>query len=245
MDRGAWWATVHEVAKSRTWLKWLSMQYLGERYLSPGGDCRAAVWLQLCGAKSLTGKWGERCWAILALPRDDGAALWLSPGVWILAGASRAVVGWSPYLVQRRAVTAEHQEWPVKAWLRARGWDTEQQLAPVMVAQSPDLRPWSGCRTVAAPVPRMAMRSGIRVVWSWHGGGGGSYCGGSSILEKESQQWALGVAPSVELSFDEDCGSPWERRPQTSAAVRLLGSPALLFPAFAGSFLMPSRSGLG
>ena len=25
MDRGAWWATVHEVAKSRTWLKWLGM----------------------------------------------------------------------------------------------------------------------------------------------------------------------------------------------------------------------------
>ena len=25
MDRGAWWATVHRVAKSRTWLKWLSM----------------------------------------------------------------------------------------------------------------------------------------------------------------------------------------------------------------------------
>ena len=164
MDRGAWWATVHEVAKSRTWLKWLSMQYLGERYLSPGGDCRAAVWLQLCGAKSLTGKWGERCWAILALPRDDGAALWLSPGVWILAGASPAVVGWSPYLVKCRAVTAEHQEWPVKAWLRARGWDTEQQLAPVTVDQSPDLRPWSGCRTVAAPVPRMARRSSIRVV---------------------------------------------------------------------------------
>ena len=25
MDRGAWWATVHRVAKSQTWLKWLSM----------------------------------------------------------------------------------------------------------------------------------------------------------------------------------------------------------------------------
>ena len=24
MDRGAWWATVHRVAKSQTWLKWLS-----------------------------------------------------------------------------------------------------------------------------------------------------------------------------------------------------------------------------
>ena len=25
MDRGTWWATVHRVSKSRTWLKWLSM----------------------------------------------------------------------------------------------------------------------------------------------------------------------------------------------------------------------------
>ena len=25
MDRGAWWAMVHSVAKSQTWLKWLSM----------------------------------------------------------------------------------------------------------------------------------------------------------------------------------------------------------------------------
>ena len=25
MDRGAWWPTVHRAAKSRTWLKWLSM----------------------------------------------------------------------------------------------------------------------------------------------------------------------------------------------------------------------------
>ena len=25
MDREAWWATVHRVAKSQTWLKWLSM----------------------------------------------------------------------------------------------------------------------------------------------------------------------------------------------------------------------------
>ena len=25
MDRGAWWATVHRVAKSQTWLKWLNI----------------------------------------------------------------------------------------------------------------------------------------------------------------------------------------------------------------------------
>ena len=26
MDRGSWWATVHRVTKSQTWLKWLSRQ---------------------------------------------------------------------------------------------------------------------------------------------------------------------------------------------------------------------------
>ena len=28
MDKGAWWATVHRVAKSQTWLKWFSMHTL-------------------------------------------------------------------------------------------------------------------------------------------------------------------------------------------------------------------------
>ena len=35
MDRGAWWATVHRVTKSQTWLKWLSMHtriLYGESY---------------------------------------------------------------------------------------------------------------------------------------------------------------------------------------------------------------------
>ena len=30
MDRGAWWATVHRVTKSQTWLKWLSTQHAHE-----------------------------------------------------------------------------------------------------------------------------------------------------------------------------------------------------------------------
>ena len=33
MDRGAWWATVHGVTKSQTWLKWLSSQSLSYRQL--------------------------------------------------------------------------------------------------------------------------------------------------------------------------------------------------------------------
>ena len=38
MDRGAWWATVHRVTKSQTWLKWLSMQhaYLGVKMETSG-----------------------------------------------------------------------------------------------------------------------------------------------------------------------------------------------------------------
>ena len=32
IDRGAWWATVHGVAKSRTWLKWLSTLYFQKYY---------------------------------------------------------------------------------------------------------------------------------------------------------------------------------------------------------------------
>ena len=30
MDRGAWWAMVHSVAKSQTWLKWLSTHAQGQ-----------------------------------------------------------------------------------------------------------------------------------------------------------------------------------------------------------------------
>ena len=32
MDRGAWWATVHSITKSRTWLKWLSIHKEGCRF---------------------------------------------------------------------------------------------------------------------------------------------------------------------------------------------------------------------
>ena len=34
MDRGAWWATIHGVTKSQTWLKWLSAHTLLKWYLS-------------------------------------------------------------------------------------------------------------------------------------------------------------------------------------------------------------------
>ena len=34
MDRGAWWATVHRVTKSRTWLKWLSVHACRHTHIS-------------------------------------------------------------------------------------------------------------------------------------------------------------------------------------------------------------------
>ena len=37
MDRGAWWATVHRVAKSQTWLKQLSMSTEARSQGFPGG----------------------------------------------------------------------------------------------------------------------------------------------------------------------------------------------------------------
>ena len=54
MDRGAWWATIHGVAKSQTWLKWLSMHTrspLGSDHFNPflcfhsprGGGCRYSL----------------------------------------------------------------------------------------------------------------------------------------------------------------------------------------------------------
>ena len=43
IDRGAWWATVHRVAKSRTWLKWLSTH---TRELWQGGPKEAMSYSQ-------------------------------------------------------------------------------------------------------------------------------------------------------------------------------------------------------
>ena len=43
MDRGAWWATVHGVAESRTWLKWLSTHSFidtGRRHKTPGPEAK-------------------------------------------------------------------------------------------------------------------------------------------------------------------------------------------------------------
>ena len=34
MDRGAWWATIHRVAKNQTWLKWLSIESFGRKAMT-------------------------------------------------------------------------------------------------------------------------------------------------------------------------------------------------------------------
>ena len=55
MDRRAWWATVHRVAKSRIWLKWLSMHTRtrkwdptsgqhGHKFLKKYKKCNNCVW---------------------------------------------------------------------------------------------------------------------------------------------------------------------------------------------------------
>ena len=52
MDRGAWRATVHSVAKSRTWLKWLSA-YTHTHTHTPNsyGSCGAKIkWVSICKA---------------------------------------------------------------------------------------------------------------------------------------------------------------------------------------------------
>ena len=43
MDRGAWRATVHRVAKSQTWLKWLST-WVGNKYLTPPSKKKKKNW---------------------------------------------------------------------------------------------------------------------------------------------------------------------------------------------------------
>ena len=45
MDKGAWWATVHRVAKSRTWLKWLRMRTTQNGFALSGLDWLSWTWL--------------------------------------------------------------------------------------------------------------------------------------------------------------------------------------------------------
>ena len=45
MNRGTWWATVHGVAKSQTWLKWLSMYALHLKCLQNVSPNRLDNWL--------------------------------------------------------------------------------------------------------------------------------------------------------------------------------------------------------
>ena len=53
MDRGAWWATVHGVTKSQTWLKWLSTHACKSPWW-PDGCCVLLKEDTLCSASFLT-----------------------------------------------------------------------------------------------------------------------------------------------------------------------------------------------
>ena len=48
MDKGAWWATVHRVAKSRTRLKWLSVHTTQNWFALSGLDWLSWTWLLRC-----------------------------------------------------------------------------------------------------------------------------------------------------------------------------------------------------
>ena len=76
MDRGTWWATVHRVTKSRTWLKWLS-KHGAMMYPCPSQQGRYQ-WRPICEARIPTPPGGEgngnplQC-SCLDNPMDRGA----------------------------------------------------------------------------------------------------------------------------------------------------------------------------
>ena len=64
MDREAWWATVHGVEKSQTWLKWLSMhnESCEAKYsLWCLGHCSGGWLSQGCPAPQRHGQWLPTC----------------------------------------------------------------------------------------------------------------------------------------------------------------------------------------
>ena len=58
MDRGAWWATVHRVTESQTWLKLLSLHTLFSLYKQ---SCEVSVFFPIY-------RWGSWVWLNLGLP---------------------------------------------------------------------------------------------------------------------------------------------------------------------------------
>ena len=74
MDRGAWWATVPAVAKSRTWMEWLGMAY---------------IYLSIYQCRILASKWSHKqklfCHYILQRSSSEEDQDWdwglLTPGV--------------------------------------------------------------------------------------------------------------------------------------------------------------------
>ena len=69
MDRGAWWATVHGVAKSRRWLKWRSVH---ARTL-----CNGVFRIQFSSSLVTQGPGFESEW-----PPCPGTQAWPQPGRW-------------------------------------------------------------------------------------------------------------------------------------------------------------------
>ena len=90
MDRGAWWAIIHGVAKSQTWLKWLSSQ--SEQICQDPHDKEGLCWLLFCWPKDLS-------WNVLFLKN------WLFPKV--------IFINIKQYIILKIwGVSIPHASWP-------------------------------------------------------------------------------------------------------------------------------------
>ena len=94
MDRGAWWATVHRVAKSRTWLKQLSMHACTHRaycfnhfkctvqwhiYLHLSGD----RWLCSVYLQNSSYSWAETLYPLNSFPFPSTLNSWQLPSYFV------------------------------------------------------------------------------------------------------------------------------------------------------------------
>ena len=94
MDRGAWWATVHRVAKSWTWLKQLSMharthratiltilnvQFSGIIYLHLSGD----RWLCSVYLQNSSYSWAETLYPLNSFPFPSTLNSWQLPSYFV------------------------------------------------------------------------------------------------------------------------------------------------------------------
>ena len=98
VDRGAWWATVHGVAKSWTWLKWLSMHAL------------MAQWSRIC--LSVHESWVQSL--VWEDPACHGAAKPVSHNYWICALEPGSCNNWAHVLQLLKPACPRAHAWQHK-----------------------------------------------------------------------------------------------------------------------------------